>query len=107
MRCRRAEPARRRQRRRGARREHADREARVRGACVRSQVSLFQYTWKTRSGKLFNNGYYRNMAMKRDWYYPTGNLPNGTAVGCASDLTIRGVGFDGSSSSRSSLLLMW
>lgn len=32
-------------------------------------ISLFRYTWKTFSGKLFNNGYYRNLAMKPDWYY--------------------------------------
>ena len=25
-------------------------------------------------------GYYRNMAAKRDWYYPTGTLPNGTEI---------------------------
>ena len=25
-------------------------------------------------------GYYRNMVSKRDWYYPTGKLPNGTEV---------------------------
>lgn len=32
--------------------------------------SLNRYTWKTRSGALFNNGYYRNLALKQDWYYP-------------------------------------
>ena len=79
---------------------------------VHNTISLHRYTWKTRSGGLFNNGeshppakcdqcrevgdeislttrvgvaamctgYYRNMASKKDWYYPTGKLPNGTEV---------------------------
>lgn len=34
-------------------------------------MSSFEYTWKTRSGHLFNNGYYRNMVGKPDWFYPT------------------------------------
>lgn len=33
--------------------------------------SLFRYTWKTNSGKLLNNGYYRNMARRHDWYFPS------------------------------------
>jgi len=33
--------------------------------------SLFRYTWKTNSGKLLNNGYFRNMARRRDWYFPS------------------------------------
>jgi len=39
--------------------------------------SLFRYTWKTNSGKLLNNGYYRNMARKHDWYFPSdhGKVP--------------------------------
>jgi len=35
-------------------------------------LSLFRYTWKARSGRLFNNGYYRNLASKRDWFFPSG-----------------------------------
>jgi len=35
-------------------------------------ISLFRYTWKTQSSLLFNNGYYRNLAMKPDWYFPAG-----------------------------------
>jgi len=31
--------------------------------------SLLRYTWKARSSGLFNNGYYRNMAKRADWYY--------------------------------------
>eukprot|EP00928_Gymnodinium_smaydae_P036797 TRINITY_DN2566_c0_g1_i7.p1 TRINITY_DN2566_c0_g1~~TRINITY_DN2566_c0_g1_i7.p1 ORF type:complete len:543 (-),score=76.55 TRINITY_DN2566_c0_g1_i7:287-1816(-) len=38
---------------------------------MHNTVSLHQYTWKARSGKLFNNGYYRNLALKEDWYYPS------------------------------------
>jgi hypothetical protein len=30
--------------------------------------SLIRYTWKTRSGALFNNGYFRNLARKEDWF---------------------------------------
>mmetsp|Transcript_59358 Transcript_59358/g.176579 ORF Transcript_59358/g.176579 Transcript_59358/m.176579 type:complete len:261 (-) Transcript_59358:92-874(-) len=33
--------------------------------------TLFRYTWKTVSGKLFNNGYFRNLVRKRDWYFPS------------------------------------
>jgi len=47
---------------------------------VHNTISLFQYTWKTRSGRLFNSGYYRNLVQKRDWYYPTGTQSNGTDV---------------------------
>eukprot|EP00930_Biecheleria_cincta_P034655 TRINITY_DN2391_c0_g1_i4.p1 TRINITY_DN2391_c0_g1~~TRINITY_DN2391_c0_g1_i4.p1 ORF type:complete len:703 (+),score=68.91 TRINITY_DN2391_c0_g1_i4:67-2175(+) len=31
--------------------------------------SLLRYTWKARSGMLFNNGYFRNLVGKEDWYY--------------------------------------
>ena len=47
---------------------------------VHNTISLFQYTWKTRSGRLFNNGYYRNIAMAQDWYYPTGDHINSTSI---------------------------
>jgi hypothetical protein len=36
-----------------------------------SIISLHRYTWKTRSGRLFNNGYYRNLAAKPMVLYPT------------------------------------
>jgi len=39
-------------------------------------LSLFRYTWKTGSELLFNNGYYRNLALERDWFYPS-NARNG------------------------------
>jgi hypothetical protein len=45
---------------------------------VHNTISLHQYTWKTRSAMLFNNGYFRNMVSKEDWYYATGHFPNGT-----------------------------
>jgi len=32
-------------------------------------ISLLRYTWKTRSGMMFNNGYFRNMVKKLDWFY--------------------------------------
>merc|ERR1719174_26756 len=31
--------------------------------------SLFRYTWKTRSGALFNNLYYRNIVGTREWFF--------------------------------------
>jgi len=34
-------------------------------------ISMFRYTWKARSNRLFNNGYYRNLVGKPDWFYPT------------------------------------
>jgi len=36
---------------------------------VHVTVSLMRYTWKTRSAMLFNNGYFRNLARREDWYY--------------------------------------
>jgi len=33
-------------------------------------TSLFRYKWKAASEKFFNNGYHRNLARKRDWYFP-------------------------------------
>lgn len=33
--------------------------------------NLLRYVWKARSGALFNNGYYRNIAKKDDWQYDT------------------------------------
>lgn len=56
---------------------------------VHNTISLHQYTWKTRSAMLFNNGYFRNLASKEDWYYPTGSFPNGTNIRTA---TCRGFG---------------
>jgi hypothetical protein len=32
-------------------------------------ISLYRYNFKTRSGGLFNNGYYRNMVKKPDWFF--------------------------------------
>ena len=56
---------------------------------VHNTISLHQYTWKTRSAMLFNNGYFRNLASKEDWYYPTGHFTNGTNIRSA---TCRGFG---------------
>jgi len=39
---------------------------------LHNDISLFAYKWKTKSELLFNNGYYRNMVKKEDWYYPSG-----------------------------------
>jgi len=33
--------------------------------------SLFRYVWKARGGDLLNNMYYRNLAKKQDWYFPS------------------------------------
>lgn len=33
--------------------------------------SMFRYAWKAYSEQLFNNGYFRNMAKKNDWFYTT------------------------------------
>lgn len=46
--------------------------------------SLFRYTWKAKSEKLFNNGYFRNLAKKKDWYYPTGAAAPCKRVGNAT-----------------------
>jgi len=43
--------------------------------------SLLRYVWKTRSAQLFNNGYYRNLAKKNDWYYPTEGRTDGECAG--------------------------
>jgi len=44
------------------------------------RVSHHKYVWLAMSGTLWNNGYYRNMASKADWFYPvTDALPNGTS----------------------------
>eukprot|EP00438_Fugacium_kawagutii_P036236 Skav234093 [mRNA] locus=scaffold212:218315:221171:- [translate_table: standard] len=56
---------------------------------VHNTISLHQYTWKTRSAMLFNNGYFRNLASKEDWYYPTGHFPDGRNIRSA---TCRGFG---------------
>ncbi|CAE7034834.1 APX1 [Symbiodinium sp. CCMP2592] len=56
---------------------------------VHNTISLFQYTWKTRSAMLFNNGYFRNLASKEDWYYPTGSFPDGKNI---RSTTCRGFG---------------
>ena len=36
------------------------------------RISHHKYVWKAMSGDLFNNGYFRNLASKEDWFYPTG-----------------------------------
>eukprot|EP00930_Biecheleria_cincta_P012208 TRINITY_DN11570_c0_g1_i5.p1 TRINITY_DN11570_c0_g1~~TRINITY_DN11570_c0_g1_i5.p1 ORF type:complete len:744 (-),score=97.96 TRINITY_DN11570_c0_g1_i5:85-2205(-) len=51
---------------------------------VHNTISLNQYTWKTRSGMLFNNGYYRNMVLKEDWYYPSNDRRTCRGVGTSS-----------------------
>jgi len=46
--------------------------------------SLFRYTWKTMSAKLFNNGYHRNLAKRQDWYFPSDGQRHCAKVGNAS-----------------------
>ena len=36
------------------------------------RISHHKYVWKAMSGDLFNNGYFRNLASKEDWFYPFG-----------------------------------
>jgi len=36
--------------------------------------SLFRYVWKAYSGSLFNNGYFRNLAKKEDWFFSSAKV---------------------------------
>jgi len=33
--------------------------------------SLFRYTWTNRNDRLFTNDYFKNMVLKREWFYPS------------------------------------
>jgi hypothetical protein len=36
---------------------------------VHVETTLYRYSFKVRSASLFNNGYYRNLVKKEDWFY--------------------------------------